>query len=152
MSKKKKNPYKLLWFQATTLYTSLGLLFITGVLLGFRESLSAGFAVRLVRIHGYAVPLFLLSFGSLLAKHATLSWKANRNRPTGSLVTASCFILVLTGVLLYYLGGELSRIIALKTHLWVGLFLALLLPAHIIAGLLTRRKKEKTRMKKSTSH
>lgn len=148
MAKNNKNPFKLGWFQGLTLYSSLGVLFLTGALLGFQESLNRDWFIRLLHIHGYVVPLFLVSFGALLSKHVTQSWNADRNRITGSIVTAGCAILILSGAILYYTGSELFREITRQTHLWVGWLLVLFLPVHITAGILLRKKKEVESRKK----
>ena len=141
MTKKaKRNPYKLKWLQASTLYASLGVLFLTGIFLGWKERLEQETVVWLLQLHGYSVPLFLVSFGSILAKHSATAWKGNKNRVSGAVMIGTCLTLILTGVFLYYVGSESIREGSRLVHLWTGLFLIALIPWHVIAGLLTRKK------------
>ncbi len=140
--RRKRNPYKLQWFQATTLYSSLGLLFLSGLALFFRIGFEKEWTHIWLQIHSYTIPFFLVSFGALLAKHATLAWKANRNRPSGTVIVLVCAVLIVSGTLLYYLSAETVREITKGIHTWTGFLLAVVLPGHIVAGLLSRKKYE----------
>lgn len=138
----KKNPYKLGWFQALTLYSSLGILFASGVALR-RVAVGSALQQWMLLCHGWAVPVFLLSFGALLAKHVPAAWKANRNRISGAVTVTICVLLILTGAMLYYVGSDFLREKTKEFHYWLGILLAPLLIFHAVAGLLERRKREK---------
>lgn len=139
----RKNPYKLGWVQALSLYPGLAILFVTGVYLGIAELDGERLDLWMLQVHGYAVPVFLLSFGALLAKHVPAAWKANRNRWSGAVVVGVCAFLVITGAMLYYVGSDFLREKTKEFHYGVGILLAPLLIFHAVAGLWERRKHEK---------
>ncbi len=144
----KKNPFRLGWLQAATLYSSLSILFFSGVYLGEAtwEGTKTGYFV--LQLHGIATPLFLISFGALLSRHVRNAWNANRNRISGASVTGLIFFLIITGILLYYIGSETIREQSKEWHYKIGLFLLPVLIWHIILGILSRHKKDKIHLKK----
>lgn len=140
-SSKDKNPSRLRWRLALPLYFSLGLLFLSGLILGIRQwEGGMRWKTVLLQLHGYAVPLFLVSFGALFPRHILISWKARRNRVSGSIIVAACFLLIVTGMLLYYLGSDFCRAWAKFLHFWIGLLLLPILVCHIVAGIKTRKQ------------
>src|SRR5512144_3124359 len=74
-----------------------------------------------LEIHGGAAMVVLVLLGSTVALHAPAGWRERQNRCSGLLLSALMAVLVLTGFLLYYLGGEGARSVASVVHWGVGL-------------------------------
>ncbi|MDE2494275.1 MAG: hypothetical protein KGL97_10295 [Alphaproteobacteria bacterium] len=74
--------------------------------------------------------------GLLWGVHIVGGWKMRRHRVSGSSLLASLVLLVVSGYLLYYLGGDQSRAIVNLTH-WV---IGLALPVPFLAHFLVRNR------------
>ena len=91
-------------------------------------------AANMLMLHGGAAMLALLLLGALIPVHVLRSWRARKNRISGSLMAALNAVLILTAFGLYYLGSETLRPWISWTHIAAGLTLALWLPLHIWLG------------------
>ena len=126
-------------WQRRAIYVVTAALVLTGVLWWLldanRGENGAGSAqIWSLRMHGFAAMLGLVFFGSLLSSHIRIAWAINRNRALGATLGGVVITLGLTGYGLYYLGGELSRLIASWLHLAFGIGLPVLLWLHIVRG------------------
>ena len=94
----------------------------------------------LLRIHGLAAYITLLALGAVYVRHVRPAWRAKRNRPSGTLLTGSLALLILSGYGLYYFGGESLRQWTAYLHDFLGLVLPVLLLFHILRGRARRPK------------
>lgn len=74
----------------------------------------------ILRAHGAAALLSVFVFGQLYSSHVRPSWRAGRKRGTGGVLVAVIALLILSGYLLYYAGGEELRDLASQSHFWLG--------------------------------
>jgi hypothetical protein len=88
----------------------------------------------LMQVHGAASMALLVLIGAVAALHAPAAWRERKNRWSGALVAAALCFLVLTGLLLYYLGDERARLVASLAHWTVGVVAGGLLGVHIWLG------------------
>ena len=133
-----------------TFYAVFGLLFLSGfawwiVRIWARPSGEADsvppspWEPWLLKTHGAAAMAALVLFGILYLSHILRGWRARRNRFTGSGLVAVCLLLVVTGYLLYYSGGDTARAVVSLLHLWLGLAFPIIIVTHIWRGRATRR-------------
>ena len=87
-----------------------------------------------VVLHGTLNPFLCALFGYFLCDHIRVGWRLGANRITGFLMEACFAALILTGIGLYYSGGETFRSFCVTTHRALGLALPVCLGAHWIAG------------------
>ena len=85
-------------------------------------------------IHGTTGLLFLVLYGSMLPVHVLQAWRLRKNRISGTIFFAIIFILSLTSVGLYYLGGEYSREVTSLVHWVVGLSFPVIMCLHVWYG------------------
>lgn len=111
------------------LYSAFGLLWITG--LPWLWMSPSVWRTMLMEIHGAAAMGFLLCFGAVLLQHVPAGLKQPRQRPSGFWLLSGCWILVVTGWGLYYLGNEPWRQAASWIHRVVGALIPLLILTHI---------------------
>jgi len=88
----------------------------------------------LLKGHGAAAMLCLFILGVLYPLHIARGWRARRNRFTGAGLVAVSILLILSGYLLYYSGGETTRATASQVHTYLGLALPFVVVAHILRG------------------
>ena len=117
------------------LYTTGTILVLTGVawaLLHYLadESTAVPANALLMKIHGAAAMLALLLLGALLP-HVAWGWRLAHNRASGMALLSLNGLLIVTGYLLYYAGGDALRQSASVIHLVLGAVLAVLLPIHL---------------------
>lgn len=118
----------------------LGLSFISGVLVWRGLHLQEARAETpewlrgWVVLHGALNPLLCMLFGYFLCDHIRLGWRLRANRLTGLLMETCFAALILTGVGLYYSGGESFRGFWVTAHRALGVALPVCLGAHWIAG------------------
>ena len=91
-----------------------------------------------LRLHGAGAFAGLWLIGLLWAIHLLPGWKARR-RPSGIVLSVLTAVLVLSGYLLYYAGGERVHAVVALAHWMIGLALPLPLLLH---GLRARRAHE----------
>lgn len=90
-------------------------------------------------IHGAASYVFLVVFGMLLSTHIFFNWRVKKNRrPSGIILTALFFILILSGYGLYYTGNDEFRDFISYLHWIIGIFCSLICGIHFF-------KKNKTK-------
>jgi hypothetical protein len=116
------------------LYATAGILAATGIawaLLHYlaEERIAVPANALLMKVHGAAAMLALVLLGALLP-HIAAGWRLLRNRRSGIALLALNGLMILTGYLLYYAGGEALRQGASVLHLALGTFLAAVLLAH----------------------
>lgn len=133
-----------------TFYAVFGALFLTGVgwwglkLAADAHSEDPGtLQPWLLKGHGAAAMLSLFVLGILYPLHITRGWRAHRNRSTGAGLVAVSVLLILSGYLLYYSGGETTRTTASRVHTYVGLALPLIVVVHILRGRALRAGRNK---------
>jgi cation transport ATPase len=102
-----------------------------------------------LRLHGAAALGFLVVFGTLLPVHVRRAWNARRHRTTGGIVIGVVALLVVTGYLLYYAGGEQLRPSLSLIHWLVGL---VGLPAMIVHVILGKRAAKLRRQARERPH
>ena len=127
------------WF-----YGVFGVLFLSGTawwVLKWRteEADPTSWVATLAKIHGGAAMLALVVLGTLVPMHIRRGWRIRRNRLAGATLTVACGLLVVSGYLLYYAGGESLRKTATYIHEFLGVGLPLLIAWHIARG---RRSRE----------
>jgi O-antigen/teichoic acid export membrane protein len=95
-------------------------------------------------VHACIAALLIWCIGLIFVIHIKRGWQKKLNRTTGSVIAVMAFILLLTGLGLYYLGDENLRANAALAHWVVGLAAGVALPAHIYWGryLTARRSKQ----------
>jgi hypothetical protein len=87
-----------------------------------------------VVFHGILNPFLCALFGYLLYDHIRVGWQRRANRISGFLMETCFAALVLTGIGLYYSGGENFRAFCVTAHRILGLALPVCLAAHWIAA------------------
>lgn len=87
-----------------------------------------------LKVHGATAFAMLLALGAMGAQHVRRGWRLGRNRGSGSVVIATCAVLVSTGYALYYLVTEATREPVSLLHWALGLALVPLLIVHIARG------------------
>lgn len=78
-------------------------------------------------------------FGMLCGTHVVEGWRSLRRRWSGSVMFAIFAWLVVSGYLLYYLGGEQSLALTTILHWAIGLLCPLLFVLHRFAASTTKR-------------
>jgi len=87
-----------------------------------------------LRIHGAAAFLMMITYGYLLASHVPAGWKQKRQRRSGLILVCAQGFLILSAYGLYYLADEGFRVLVSYAHALVGVTFPLLLAVHIISG------------------
>ena len=122
---------------------ALGLLmlsFISGVLIWRGTHLQETFSETpewlraCVVFHGALNPFLCGLFGYFLCDHIRIGWRIRANWFSGLLVEVCFAALILSGIGLYYSGGEPMRAFCVTTHHILGVLLPLFLGWHWIAG------------------
>lgn len=101
-----------------------------------------------LKVHGAVAMIALVLLGVLYPVHIKRGWHARHNRTSGLGVIVVCLVLIATGYLLYYAGGETARAVASCTHLWLGLALPAIIAVHIWRGRTTRRERGRPILRK----
>ena len=116
------------------LYATGAILILTGIVWALLhyladERVAVPANALLMKIHGAAAMVALLLLGALLP-HVAAGWRLLRNRQSGITLITLNGLMIATGYLLYYAGGETLRQGASVLHLTLGTLLAVLLLAH----------------------
>ncbi len=140
----KRQPNRLPRWHEWAVYWSAGLILLTGIgwlLLDRWVRVAGEFgpahhpAQHLTLIaHAIGAYAFLTVIGALIPVHIPLGWRRGVNRVSGTIVVALCAVLALSGLGLYYFGGELARSWASLVHWTVGLAAAPALVIHAMRG------------------
>lgn len=99
-----------------------------------------------LKLHGAAVMLFLFVLGTLLLSHMDKAWRLRRNLYTGIVFVVVNALLIVTGYMLYYFGGETARPIISLVHWVVGLAVPVLIGLHVWRGRVSRNDAVRKRM------
>jgi hypothetical protein len=97
-------------------------------------------AASLLMLHGTTAMIALVLLGALIPLHVQRSWRAGKNRVTGSLMVGMNAALVATAAGLYYAGSDVLRSFVADVHIAVGIALPALIVAHIVLGRRARRR------------
>jgi predicted small integral membrane protein len=124
------------------LYAAFGALFLTGAAWLVADQMKEGVhgdawqetASYLLMIHGGAAMLMLMLYGALVPLHIARSWRARRNRVTGTAMATFNAVLIVTSFGLYYAGSEVFRPWMSGVHIAVGLALPVLIALHVVLG------------------
>ncbi len=92
-----------------------------------------------LKVHGATAMLVLIILGTLIPMHIKRGLASGINRNNGFFLISVNVILIVTGYLLYYAGGEALRLAA---H-WLHIIIGLLLPAFIVWHVREGRRKRK---------
>ena len=125
-----------------TIYGAFAVLVVTGVLWLVADQLKQApdsdlwqtVAADLLMVHGGTAMVTLLLLGALVPLHALRSWRARRNRVTGTAMATLNAVLIVTAFGLYYLGSDTLRPWTSDVHIVVGLILPLLFLVHVVLG------------------
>ena len=118
----------------------LALSFISGVLiwrgvhLQEARSETPAWLRACVVLHGTLNPFLCALFGYFVCDHIKVGWQLGANRVTGFLMEGCFAALILTGIGLYYSGGETFRSVFVIAHRSLGLALPVCIAAHWIAA------------------
>lgn len=82
-------------------------------------------------LHGAFAFAALALGGWLAARHVRPAWRTRRSRASGIAMAGSALLLIVSGYLLYYVGGDAGRAILAPLHWSVGLAMPLALLAHV---------------------
>ena len=132
------------------LYSSFGVLFISGVLWlvlrwfsrphgDFGESAHPA-EPWLLKAHGAGAMAALVILGTLIPGHVRRGWNANRNRFSGVELLILNGLMILTGYGLYYFGDEILRPAISAAHWITGLLFPAFLLWHIVRGRKLRKR------------
>jgi hypothetical protein len=135
-----ERPNRLSLAAHITTLVLLGLSFISGVLiwrgvhLQHAQLETPTWLRASVVLHGALNPFLCVLFGYFLCDHIRLGWRLRANRITGFAMEACFAALILTGIGLYYSGGETLRPFWVIAHRALGVALPVCLAAHWIAA------------------
>lgn len=88
----------------------------------------------MLRVHGAAAMVALALLGSLIPIHVRRAWSIRRNVGLGIALSSLFAVLVVSGYLLYYAGGEETRAVISLLHWTIGLAVPALLAWHVLSG------------------
>jgi hypothetical protein len=117
-----------------SIYVTSAVLFATGIAWWILGDGHGAIRLYLIAVHGFAAMLFLVALGAILVVHVREGWRRALNRISGSLMLATAVLLALSACGLYYLGSDTLRNLASDLHIALGLFVPLILVAHVVLG------------------
>ena len=135
-----ERPNRLTLAVHTITLVILGLSFVSGVLIWRGVHLQQTYSETpiwlraCVVFHGTLNPFLCGLFGYFVCDHIRLGWQLRANRITGLLMEVCFAGLILTGIGLYYSGGEGFRAFCVTAHRILGLALPTCLAAHWVAA------------------
>ena len=91
-------------------------------------------AANMLMLHGMTAMVALILLGAMIPLHVHRSWRAGKNRFTGSLMVATNTVLIITASGLYYAGSDLLRAFVADVHIVAGLVVPALIVTHIALG------------------
>ncbi len=94
---------------------------------------------RMLVLHGITAYMLVWMAGRLSNLHQQGNWRAHRNRRNGLLLTVVLALLAISGLCLYYPPHEDWHARISQLHQALGIMLALLLPAHLLAARALRK-------------
>jgi hypothetical protein len=137
-------------------YAAFAALFATGAIWLVADQLKASeneelwqaIAANMLMIHGITAMVALMLLGAMIPMHIQRSWRAGKNRVSGTVMVGANAVLVATASGLYYAGSDLLRTFVADVHIAFGLALPALVAAHIVLG---RRARTVARQERSRS-
>lgn len=87
-----------------------------------------------LKLHGLAMMLALVTFGSVFVHHVRRAWQLRRNRFAGGALATCSLWLAASGYALYYFADDANAGWLPLLHWIPGLLLPIVLTIHIIAG------------------
>ncbi len=123
-------------------YTAFAALLATGAIWLVADQLKTSengelwqaIAANTLMLHGMTAMIALVLLGALIPLHIQRSWRAGKNRITGSVMVGTNAVLVVTASGLYYAGSDLLRTFVADVHIAAGLALPALIVIHIVLG------------------
>jgi Na+-translocating ferredoxin:NAD+ oxidoreductase RnfE subunit len=123
-------------------YAAFATLLVTGAIWLVADQLKASengemwqaIAANTLMLHGMTAMIALILLGAMIPLHIQRSWRAGKNRITGSVMVATNAVLVVTASGLYYAGSDLLRAFAANVHIAAGLAVPALIVTHIVLG------------------
>jgi Na+-translocating ferredoxin:NAD+ oxidoreductase RnfE subunit len=127
-------------------YVAFAALLVTGVIWLVADQLKASengemwqaIAADTLMLHGITAMIALILLGAMIPLHIQRSWRAGKNRITGSVMVATNAVLIVTASGLYYAGSDLLRTFVANLHIAAGLAVPALIVTHIVLGRRTR--------------
>jgi hypothetical protein len=93
-----------------------------------------------MKLHGLVLIPALLGIGGMFVAHIPKGWGHERQRIAGIALCLVLAVLILSGYMLYYVGGEALRDWTSLIHWSIGIGLPAIFAWHYINGLRARRK------------
>lgn len=131
-------------WQEWAVYTSLGLLMVSGItwlLFDQWVRVAGDFGPEhhaaehwMLIAHGVGAYVFLVVAGALIPVHVQVGWRIGRNLKSGVTLASICMLLALTALGLYYFGDEIARHWTSIVHWVIGLALLPVVLIHAING------------------
>jgi hypothetical protein len=123
-------------------YAAFATLFASGALWLVADSLKDGdsgelwqvVAANTLMLHGVTAMVALVLLGALIPLHVQRSWRAGKNRFTGTVMVVINALLIATASGLYYAGSDVLRAVVADLHIVAGLALPALVVTHIVLG------------------
>jgi cytochrome b561 len=94
----------------------------------------------MLMLHGLAAMIALVLLGAMIPMHVVRSWRAGKNRISGTAMAATNAVLVITAWGLYYAGSEGLRTFVADLHIAVGIALPVLVATHVTLGRRTTKR------------
>jgi hypothetical protein len=95
----------------------------------------------LMKLHGFALIPALLGFGGLFVVHMPKGWRNIAQRNVGLALTGLVVVLISSGYMLYYVGGETLRDWTSIVHWVVGLAVPAVFIWHYLHGQSRRARR-----------
>jgi hypothetical protein len=89
-------------------------------------------------LHGWTIPLFLITLGVLWRVHVLRGWVLKKNVLSGVVTLVAFLLLTITGWSIYYPKSDFMQEWASKIHTWLGLAITFILLMHAIIGWRSR--------------
>lgn len=99
----------------------------------------------MLKAHGAAMIAALLGFGGLFVVHIVKGWTHRAQRPAGLVLSGLTIVLIATGWLLYYAGGESLREWSSLVHWTLGLASPAVFIWHYVNGKRLRDRPKRSR-------
>lgn len=148
MTRKANYDQRLPVWHRRAVYTAFGLLLLSGLAwLGLQHfaQVEGEFGPQphplqplLMTLHGLFSYGFLLVAGALIPVHIRIGWLGHRSRRNGVGLIIVLLALTLSGVAMYYLGGDDARRWTALLHWLVGIIVTFVLAFHVWRGRSTR--------------
>ena len=97
-------------------------------------------AADMLMLHGMTAMIALVMIGAMIPLHVQRSWRAGKNRVSGSTMIGVNAILGATAWGLYYAGSDLLRTFVADVHIAAGLALPALAIVHVVLGRRARAR------------